>query len=296
VSCDADCKSEENEAMTLSRDGDTVTMKPKDVCGKFGDTVTQRTTAAPLAELQPDLLGASELESENSRFRILDYQAGPGYASSPSELSMTTQRDWFVAITGCTASDGENLEGPIVYLTKVSGAGASKADQIVDPASTSDQTKGASTVPLAAVIASEALIVPPDASDVTFSLAGVASLGDYLDIDISKIAVSFDNGPTTVLRALGGQRVTIPKDAKVMRVTASDDNGASKTIDVAVQSDESVSLIQSDGTVSASASTESDLAPLLWVVVAVVVLAGLAFTVVRKRKLAVKETTGEAKD
>ena len=296
VSCDEDCKSEENEAMTLSRNGDTVTMKPKDVCSKFGDTVTQRTTASPLVELQPDLLGASELESENSRFRILDYQAGPGYASSPSELSMTTQRDWFVAITGCTASDGENLEGPFVYLTKVSGAGASKADQIADLSSTSDQTDGAPAVPLAAVVASEALVVPPDASDVTFGLAGVASLGDYLDIDISKIAVSFDNGPTTVLRPLGGQRVTIPKDAKVMRVTASDDNGASKTIDVAVQSAESVSVIQSDGTVSASASTENDSAPLLWVAVAVVVLAGLALTVVRRRKLAVQETTGETKD
>ncbi len=293
VSCSDSCTPDENPIVKLERQGKLVNLSVNDDCSNLGSAAVRFTEVLSFKELQPDLLGFDH-KAENSYFM---HAASADGSKSNIGSSFSNSGKWFLVITRCSIDGDENsgFADATYSLVTVPTDASTTSDSDEQSPLDVGETKSAPAAPLSESISNGTFRHQPEVTVMSVTIADLPAIATALDFQAESVKVGFDEGPAILVPLFGRRDLDIPSDAKVLRVTAVNAKGETKVAEFPVQNAEVIATVQSDGTVSVAGESSSDSFPWLWVVIPLVLLAGLAVIVVRRRKLAIDETNSETK-
>jgi hypothetical protein len=266
ITCDADCESDNlDSTVSLTRTGEGVEFKAQDRCKSVNADYGTYAVAAPFIEVQPDLLARHNISS-------LSYLSGQNTDGPLNNSRILTGAEWFWVVSSCTVkgaipkdvSDIFDVRGWLVKLTNPAGA---PAPDSVDTSST--KTPIEPSVPVASIVNTGALVVPPGVSSVAVSPTDVAALLDGLKQADAVVAIGFDDAPLITMSYQSPRKLNIPSGAKVLKVMVAPDGGEPTVLEYPVS--QPVVIDASTGAV-AETGAEADGGLSMWLIVLLIIL------------------------
>ena len=295
VSCDDACVSDKlDSSITLTRSGDSVNFNATDRCAMKGPNIATKAIAVPYFELQPDLLS---LQGHDDPTFVMGYSSvpDPGFDMQFGRTSLKTGAPWYVVTSYCHPivgpTDEQQFESSDWQSVLV------KLDDV--PTGSNDETlvgeeSRPTSVPVANIVTDGALLVGDGVTSVAISTTDIQSLLETLNMPNAQVAISYDDSAPFSMSYAPSNQLLVPEKAKLVKLSVTGSDGTVKVMEYPVVQTQTVG-ISAEGVVQASTGSASSSNTWIYVMVATL-LALVAIFVASRRKLAMKETTGEAKD
>ncbi|MEY4228132.1 MAG: hypothetical protein RLZ84_724, partial [Actinomycetota bacterium] len=269
ITCDADCASDTfDSTVSLTRTGDEVEFMAQDRCKSINANYGTYATASPFNEIQSDLLTRPQI---GDQYR-LSYMSGENADSYFNSSRITTGAEWFWVVSTCTVKgdipkDVSDIVDARQWLVKLANPAGASTPESVDTSST--KTPIEPSVPVASIVNTGALVVPPGVTSIAVSPTDVAALLEGLKQANAVVAIGFDDAPLITMSYQSPRKLNIPSGAKVLKVMVAPEDGEPTVLEYPVSQP-----VVIDGTTGAVAATgaDDDGGLSLWLIVLLIVL------------------------
>jgi hypothetical protein len=269
ITCDADCASDTfDSTVSLTRTGDEVEFMAQDRCKSINANYGTYATASPFNEIQSDLLTRPQIGDQYP----LSYMSGENADSYFNSSRITTGAEWFWVVSTCTVKgdipkDVSDIVDARQWLVKLANPAGASTPESVDTSST--KTPIEPSVPVASIVNTGALVVPPGVTSIAVSPTDVAALLEGLKQANAVVAIGFDDAPLITMSHQSPRKLNIPSGAKVLKVMVAPEDGEPTVLEYPVSQP-----VVIDGTTGAVAATgaDDDGGLSLWLIVLLIVL------------------------